>query len=230
MKTPNLSLLGRKAKPDPRDHNYLIKDHFKFGITVSPTLKQRYWDANGWWGDQGDSPYCVGYAWAHWIEDGPVGHEGQVPIIPPVTIYENAKLFDEWIGEEYDGTSVRGGVKYLQSVKMVRSYYWAFDVNTITQWILNYGPVVVGTGWYNAMFFPDRTGLVRAVGRIAGGHAYVLDGVDTIKKQFRIKNSWGRSWGKMGFAYIGFNDMAKLLANQGEACIAVEATDAQLNS
>lgn len=217
--------LGRNAKPDARDHKFLIKNHF----TLAPTrVTQKYWDPNGWWGNQGSSPMCVGYAWAHWIEDGPVDHGGIAPIMPPQTIYEQAQFVDEWPGEDYEGTSVRGGVKYLQSASFVKSYYWAFDINTIVQYILTYGPMVVGTDWYTSMFYPDRTGMIRTTGRLAGGHAYVLNGVDTIARKFRIKNSWGKSWGKGGMAYISFNDMAKLIANQGEACIAVETPDSQL--
>jgi len=39
---------------------------------------------------------------------------------------------------------------------------------------------------------------------------------------FRIKNSWGRAWSNNGFAFISFDDMARLLSEDGEACIAHE--------
>lgn len=224
---PLLKNLGRKANPDPRDQKYLIKDHFKLPKTA---LVQQNWDPNGWWGDQGDSPMCVGYAWAHWISDGPITHAGIQPVMPPQRIYEQAKKVDEWPGEDYDGTSVRGGVKYLKSAGWVKSYYWAFDVNTMAQYVLTTGPMVLGTDWYNDMFWPNPvTGVIRATGGIAGGHAYVVDGVNTVTRQFRMKNSWGRSWGKGGMAWITFNDMKKLLMNQGEACVAVETPDSQFS-
>ena len=50
----------------------------------------------------------------------------------------------------------------------------------------------------------------------------IPNGVDIDKKMFRIKNSWGQRWGKNGFAYISFNDMNKLIKENGEICIAVE--------
>jgi hypothetical protein len=218
--------LNRTPNPDPRDQKFLIKNHFRLNRVQ---LSQKYWDANVWWGDQGDTPHCVGYSWAHWFEDGPVLHIGRPPKIKPNKIYENAQRLDEWAGEDYEGTSVRGGVKYLKSVGAVRSYYWAFDINTIAQYILNYGPVVVGTDWTDGMFEPDKTGLIRASGSIAGGHAYVLNGVDTRTKRFRIKNSWGRSWGVQGHAFIRFSDMATLIARQGEACVAKENLDSLIN-
>jgi hypothetical protein len=61
--------LGRISKPDTRDQGYLIKDKFK--LITPAKITAQYWNADGWWGNQGNSSACVGYSWAHWIEDGP---------------------------------------------------------------------------------------------------------------------------------------------------------------
>lgn len=213
-------LLGRQYQLDERDLNYPIESLLQ---TVSkPIITSRYWDDNGWWGDQGRTPQCVGYAWAHWLEDGPVPQSGVAPIIPPRMIYEQAQKLDEWPGENYAGTSVRGGVKYLQQIKKVSNYYWTYNIQTLIDTILTLGPVVVGTNWYYNMFYPNSKGIIKASGALMGGHAYVLNGVDTKQKLFRLKNSWGRRWGKMGSAYISFDDMQRLLREQGEVCIATE--------
>jgi hypothetical protein len=217
--------LGRVYIEDKRDLNYLIKNNQRTlqQISTPPkVLTQRYWDANGWWGDQGNTPQCVGYSWSHWLEDGPVQQSGIPPIINPFDIYKNAQKLDEWYGENYDGTSVRGAVKYLKNIGKVKSYYWAFDIQTLSETILKLGPVVVGTNWYNGMFYPNKNGLIKIGGQMVGGHAYLINGVDTKTKQFRIKNSWGKSWGKGGHAFISFNDMSRLIKENGEICLAIE--------
>ena len=190
--------------------------------TRTPQIMAKYWNPNGWWGNQGSTPQCVGFAWAHWVEDGPIEHGGTPPIVQPQTIYTEAQKIDEWPGENYAGTSVRAGAKYLQRNGSIKSYFWAYDLNTLINTVFNLGPVVVGTYWYSGMFYPDSNGVIRITGGIAGGHAYVINGVDKAQKLFRIKNSWGQNWGKQGHAYISFSDMAKLISMNGEICLAVE--------
>ena len=220
---PNIIQLTREQKIDERDKNYLIENYFSDSHPLMATpLTSRFWDDNGWWGNQGNTPQCVAYAWAHWLEDGPVNQSGTPPIIQPKLIYENAQKLDEWVGENYAGTSVRGGVKYLKSVGKVQNYYWTFNLQTLINSVLYLGPVVVGTNWYWNMFYPNSEGILNIGGKLAGGHAYVINGVDTKRQLFRIKNSWGRTWGKNGSAYIRFYDMKRLIAQNGEVCLAVE--------
>ena len=246
---PDVNLLGRNFISDERDKFYLIKDNFDYLLQVynkkpilvrpkptpppkpvvikptptpSPIIVSKYWDSDGWWGNQGNKPHCVGFSWSHWIEDGPVGHGGVAPIISPIKIYSEAQKIDEWPGENYNGTSVRAGAKYLKSINAIQSYYWAYDVNTLIDCVFKLGPVVVGTYWYSSMFSPDSNGIIKISGGIVGGHAYVINGVDKTKQLFRIKNSWGRAWGKQGHAFISFNDMSRLMSMNGEICIAVE--------
>lgn len=218
----NMKYLGRGHKEDVRDLNYLIANSPLY--STSSTLTVRNWDDEQWWGNQGSTSECVAYAWVHWLEDGPVLQpNGPQPLLNPNFVYKEAQKIDEWPGENYKGTSVRAGAKILQSQGLISNYLWAYDLKTLINTVLNVGPVVVGTNWYSNMFRPNkRTGIMSVSGRFAGGHAYIINGVDTKRRLFRIKNSWGRSWGLNGRAFISFNDMARLIRLRGEVCLATE--------
>lgn len=213
--------LGRIYMPDKRDLGYPMSALLEKTERV-PSRTLRYWNANGWWGDQGQSSECVAYAWDHWLEDGPITHPQPAPIVDPNVLYSEAKQFDEWPGEDYDGTSVRGAVKALQKRGLVGAYHWAASTQDIIDCLLNLGPVVVGSNWYESMFDPDESGLLEVNGALAGGHAYKLDGVNLVHDLVRIKNSWGRTWGIRGHALLSIPDLGRLLGEEGEACIAVE--------
>lgn len=214
--------LGRRPADDERDRMFRLAEALP---AQEPDMtRARYWWAQGWWGNQGPTPHCVGYAWTHWLEDGPETHPETktTPLIHPDKIYINAQLIDEWPGEDYDGTSVRAGAKYLQQLGYIKEYRWAWNVSDLIAAVLQVGPVVVGTNWYRGMFFPNEKGFITPSGTLAGGHAYVINGCNPMREFFRIKNSWGRQWSRNGYAYISFGDMERLIGEDGEVCLAVE--------
>jgi hypothetical protein len=147
--------------------------------------------------------------------------------LQPDWIYHEAQKVDEWPGESYDGTSVRAGAKVLLDQGKIQEYQWSFDLDTVISHLLEVGPVVVGTNWYEQMFTPvpiknSKAVQIKIGGDVAGGHAWKLDGVSLNLKLIRMKNSWGKEWGTNGFARISFDDMERLIHEQGEACRAVE--------
>lgn len=62
-------------------------------------------------------------------------------------------------------------------------------------------------------------GKVRVGGYLLGGHAIVAHGVSVTRRTVRLHNSWGPYWGINGEADISWDDLDRLLHEQGEACI-----------
>lgn len=209
---------GFQFSSDPRDAN------FKFSNVVKdrPQISEKNWWSDGWWGDQGISPHCCAYAWLHVIEDGPVIQDRlpnyRSPIIKPEKFYNQCKLIDGLPGK---GTTIRAGAKVAQDLGLVSEYRWAKSIQDVVDALTLFGPVIAGTHWYKDMDRPTR-GVMRASGELISGHAYVLNGVNLITKQFRIKNSSGKNWGDRGYGYISFSDFDKLLRDGGEVVVPFE--------
>lgn len=218
--------LGRIHAHDERDKLFLVRELLPADIKIT----HKAWNASGYWGNQLNTPMCVGFSLCHWLEDGPITHGGIPPIIAPEKIYRGAQDNDEWKGHDYEGTSVRGGAKWLQTEGYIKEYRWAFTKEDFVDTLLTMGPVVFGINWYEAMFEPDSKGFIKIGGDIAGGHAIKADAVNVSKQWVRLKQSWGRDWGKNGFCYISFDDIERLLSEQGECMIAIENEDSFINT
>lgn len=220
--TPSEKMLGRIIVEDERDKKFLMSSV----IPATSTRKYRYWWSGGWWGDQGRTSQCVAFSWLHWLEDGPVTQSKvPPPCINPTELYDDCQNNDQWPGSGYAGTSVRAGAKVLKRRGYVDGYKWAWDADTAVRALLEAGPLVIGTWWYYDMFFPKikgNKGYITATGNKVGGHAYLLNGVNTKLGFVRIKNSWGRLWSRNGYAYMSIEDLDKLIKEDGEACLAIE--------
>lgn len=228
-------ILGRRIATDERDQQYPMRPQ-----ATTPQERDalnvgyRYWWQDGWWGDQWYTPQCVAYAWTHWAEDGPITQVPRKPnrvsvhgqgnaIINPQEAYDWCQRNDEWPYENYDGTSVRAGAKYLRERGLIKEFHWARDIDTVVKAILTEAPVVVGTNWSESMMEVDEEGMIHYnPSTPVYGHAYLLNGVSKPRGIIRIKNSWGRQWGDEGTAEISITDMEQLLRDRGEACLAVE--------
>lgn len=208
---------GRRRHEDPRDTRYPLR-----AITQPVPSKRtnRLWRAGALLNQQ-TSPECVGYSWKNWRDALPYR---RAVALPPSAddIYKGAQALDPWAGTPHDGSTVRAGAKFLQDKGIIAAYHWATSIDDVVAYLLGTSPVVFGTNWWTSMFTPDANGLVTVGGKVEGGHAYLICGVDTGKKLLTGFNSWGK-WGDHGYFYLGFDDAAKLLADGGEACGALEA-------
>lgn len=215
-------LLGRiPSPPDQRDLR--VTD-------VEPWLAARVVPRAKRWSsvrvlNQGETNHCVGFGCAAWGIAAPIttpwhdddGHR----------LYYAAKVHDGDPEGEM-GSCVRSGLKALQERGHVDKYFWLTavgeepEMGDLLTFLLCHGTVIVGTTWTTGMFYPDANGRIRPTGRSAGGHCYLLRGYDRETRLVRLRNSWGRGWGKLGDAFIHRRDLKRLLDGDGEACAIIE--------
>lgn len=186
----------------------------------------KYWNANGWWGDQGETSECVIYSWLHVIHDGPVTPKhisrtvATKPLFDPTMLYQEAQGYDGTPITEVDsGLTCDAGAKALRAHGAIGEYRWAETLLEIENYLLTTGPMTIGANWYEPMFDPNPDGTVEVNGSIAGGHQWVLDGVNKIHRIVRCKQSWGRSWGLNGFFYLTYDQLDFLLSDGAEVCV-----------
>ena len=172
--------------------------------------------------DQGNEGACVGFGWAHEL--------AARPVVRPMTdqiafgLYYEAQKLDIWPGEDYEGTSVIAGAKAVQAHNWLQEYRWAFSENDLALAVGYKGPAVLGTWWYSGMDTLERDSVGRlwasVDGYIRGGHCYIAHGYSIKLNAYKCWNSWGSP----SEFWVTASDMAKLLANQGEACIPIKRT------
>lgn len=176
--------------------------------------------------DQGPDGACIGFSMAHELVARPKEIQNIDAKFAKEQIYWEAQKIDPWPGGSYpgndhfyEGTSVLAGMKILQRLGYVEEYRWAFSLNDLVMAVGYSGPAVLGLSWHDSMFNPHSCGQLHTYGNIVGGHAILCKGVSVKNRTFTLHNSWGSSWGINGDAFISWEEMEKLLHNNGEAVI-----------
>lgn len=172
--------------------------------------------------DQEGEGACVGFAVAHELAAYPV----MVPALDNNfghTLYREAKKLDPWEGENYEGTSVLAGVKAAKKRGHFHEYRWCFGLQDLLLTVSYNGPVILGINWYDSMYDPIDD-ILHVGGYLAGGHAILCRGVNVHDRTLTLHNSWGPTWGHNGDAKISWNDMDRLLHEDGEAVVFVKRT------
>jgi hypothetical protein len=101
----------------------------------------------------------------------------------------------------------------------MREYRWAFSLEELLLALGYAGPVVLGLNWHTGMMATDANGLIHPTGGIEGRHCVCATAVHVGRRTVSGPNSWGQSWGLEGYWEIGWDELAQLQADDGEACI-----------
>lgn len=177
----------------------------------------KVWDVTKFQLDQGQTGHCVGFGWAGWSDAAPT--ENTYVDADGHAIYYETKVIEGNPGEE-DGAYPRDGAKAMKARGRLTTYAAAATMADVLSWLRQNGPLVVGTDWTYDMFEPDANGYVKATGGYAGGHCYLLYGVqgDTLI----FKNSWADDFGLDGSFKMKISDWTMLFQSYGEAWSSVE--------
>lgn len=168
--------------------------------------------------NQGQEGSCTGFGAAHSLGAGQWWRN--LNDEDARGFYHGAQRYDEWPGENYEGSSVLGVMEYLHhETQMLNAYWWATTLDEILHAIAFYGPVEMGSWWRSGMMNTHDDGYIRNTGGVVGGHAYCLAQVDLAHRRVRVDQSWGPYWGLNGSAWLDFDDLGALLADQGECAL-----------
>jgi len=185
--------------------------------------------------DQGAEGTTVGFSVAYVMQAEIKAKLGKAVTISARGIYVLAKRYDEWPGEDYEGTSVTGALKALKEVGGYLESRWPYNHKTApdkitdfkisgfssiangTQGIINElkrGKVVIAQITIADEFdkvLKDGRVVIKAHRQVLGGHSVVIVGFDPTRSEFRFANMWGTSWGDKGFGIIRDSDLTKIL-------------------
>jgi len=234
--------LGARYKDDDRDWRYRRGALVRSGTHRPPVVDNRHLFIRIPVWNQGKEGACTGMAMAGALSEI-YGQE-----LSPRFMFEAAKEHDEWPGEDYDGSSVRGAAKAAASVGCCLHNLWPFapfqtggkdpNANTdaklhvltsyerlgslreILHAIWDMGYVVATVDVHTGWIRPTRKHRIRYHPRYIsrGLHAVLFCGYDEKTGYLLLRNSWRDDWGDAGYAWLKFDDW---MANGQDAWMVV---------
>ena len=175
--------------------------------------------------DQGNLGSCTGNAMAGLLMTGPFWQPSRtLTEADAVNLYEKATHLDGVPGvypPDDTGSSGLAVAKAAKAHGWIAGYRHAFGLNHALG-ALTVAPVIIGINWYDSFDTPDKNGLIRITpgAQVRGGHEVCLRAVSVENRQMRGTNSWGASWGLGGEFLLGWDDLARLLAEHGDVTTA----------
>jgi hypothetical protein len=211
--------LGRQVVHDPRSRN------FAFQATEPPRRDIQLRVYGPKLRPNQEIGCCTGVDAA--VKRNTVGNRvaGQVLTMKDaIRIYSRATSLDPWPGSypPHDtGSSGLAACKASQEFGLISQYEWIFSgVDGVYAALAAGHSVGVGTWWLRKMWTVDpQTGLVEVGGPRDGGHQWTITGYRKRYDAFHGECWWGDDWGIKGRFLIRRNDLANLLADDGDAHI-----------
>ncbi|WP_456405198.1 C1 family peptidase [Thiolapillus sp.] len=174
---------------------------------------------------------CTGFALAAAINLLYARAEEDIRVSPRM-LYEMAKRHDEWPGEDYDGSSLRGAIKGWSNMGVCSEELWRYRVrrkgdltvrrakearsHTLGAYYrlrpqishyhaaLNEAGVIVVSAMVHAGWDDPAEGRIEKHDKVDGGHAFAVVGYD--ENGFWVQNSWTETWGDRGLALWTYED------------------------
>lgn len=187
----------------------------------------KYHQVGALWIDQGRTSSCTAATSLHMRAAGPVRPDraGIARLPALLDLYAEIQAEDRAAGRYYaEGATSLAMARVWRRRGWISEFRWGTTPAELLAAVL-VEPVAIGVNWYESMFAPDRDGRLHIAGALVGGHAVLVSGVSLRRRVYRLQQSWGRTHGRRGFVEIGFDDMARLIAEQGDVVLARELKD-----
>lgn len=223
MTKRNRTLNANPDVPDFRDYIYepaLIQ----LQQTIEPPQDQKILD-------QFSEGACTGFSLAACINYLYKNANQDIKVSARM-LYEMAKRSDEWPGEDYDGSSLRGAIRGWKNMGVCKDVAWPYKTTNpgdlsierakdarnhtigayyrikpeITHFhaALNEVGIIAVSANVHKGWNDPRDGIIEYHKKKDGGHAFAIVGYND--EGFWVQNSWGNGWGENGLALWSYED------------------------
>jgi hypothetical protein len=225
--------LGRHVQHDPRSRAFGVSEDLLPGTYASAVHQVRIPVL-----DQGQLGSCTGNAAEALAGSDPLydaisiavkarpSTNPEVAEQQAVALYSAATRLDDVRGQYPPTDTGSTGVavaKAAQKAGLISGYQHAFSLDTALR-ALMVSPLIVGVSWYSGFDSPDANGVVTLSGDVRGGHEFLLFGIDAEERRVLARNSWGTGWGVQGTFSFSWDDLGRLLSEDGDATLFVPLT------